>query len=161
MRRECRERFPWAPQVSDPDMHHGTCVTHVPWCMPGLLTSGFLWSWWQGKRSRHSRRMRNPRFHVSGKRPMHTHTPLQLCYMRVMAFQITDDSNIYSTRFCGVNIKENIKTRIYDPLWGEYTNGMPLTKAQQCGNCRVMTSSCTHIHTHIHIHLTDWLADYP
>ena len=30
--------------VSDPDMHHGTCVTHVPWCMPGPLTSGFLWS---------------------------------------------------------------------------------------------------------------------
>ena len=35
--------FP-SPQVSDPDMHHGTCVTHVPWCMPGSLTSGFLWS---------------------------------------------------------------------------------------------------------------------
>ena len=32
------------PRVSDPDMHHGT--------------SGFLWSWWRGKRSRHSRRMR-------------------------------------------------------------------------------------------------------
>ena len=30
------------PRVSDPDMHHGTCVTHVPWCMPGLLTSIFL-----------------------------------------------------------------------------------------------------------------------
>ena len=29
-------------QVSDPDMHHGTCVTHVPWCMSGSLTSGFL-----------------------------------------------------------------------------------------------------------------------
>ena len=57
-------------QVSDPDMHHGTCVTHVPWCMPGLLTSGFLWSQWRGKRSRHSRRMRNPQFYVSGKRPM-------------------------------------------------------------------------------------------
>ena len=27
--------------ASDPDMHHGTCVTHVPWCMPGSLTSGF------------------------------------------------------------------------------------------------------------------------
>ena len=26
----------------DSDMHHGTCVTHVPWCMPGSLTSGFL-----------------------------------------------------------------------------------------------------------------------
>ena len=32
------------PRVSDPDMHHGTCVTRVPWCMPGSLTSGFLWS---------------------------------------------------------------------------------------------------------------------
>ena len=36
--------FPNHPRVSDPDMHHGTCVTQVPWCMPGLLTSGFLWS---------------------------------------------------------------------------------------------------------------------
>ena len=24
--------------------HYGTCVTHVPRCMPGSLTSGFLWS---------------------------------------------------------------------------------------------------------------------
>ena len=26
--------------VSDPGMHHGTCVTHVPWCMSGSLTCG-------------------------------------------------------------------------------------------------------------------------
>ena len=39
------------PRVSDPDMYHGTCVTHVPWCMLGSLTNGFLWSRWQGKRS--------------------------------------------------------------------------------------------------------------
>ena len=58
------------PLVSDPDMHHGTCLTHVPWCMPGLRTSGFLWNRWRGKRSRHFRRMRNPQFWVSGKRPM-------------------------------------------------------------------------------------------
>ena len=37
------------PRVSDPDMHHGTCVTHVPWCMPGSLASGFLWSRSRGK----------------------------------------------------------------------------------------------------------------
>ena len=45
MRRECRERFPrnrrqrklW---VSDPGMYHGTCVTHVPWCMSGSPTGG-------------------------------------------------------------------------------------------------------------------------
>ena len=37
------------PQVSAPDMHHGTCVTHVPWCISGSLTSGFLWSRRVGK----------------------------------------------------------------------------------------------------------------
>ena len=33
--------FSLPPRVSDPDMHHGTCFTHVPWCMSGSLTSGF------------------------------------------------------------------------------------------------------------------------
>ena len=42
MRRECRERFSPPPTskkplVSDPGMLHGTCVTHVPWCMSGSL----------------------------------------------------------------------------------------------------------------------------
>ena len=54
-------------------MHYGTCTTHVPWCMPESLTRGFLWSRWRKKRSRHSRRMRNPQFYVSGKRPMQQH----------------------------------------------------------------------------------------
>ena len=57
-------------RVSDPDTHYGTCVTHVPWCKQGLLTSGFLGSRWRGKRSRYSRRMLNPQVSVSGKRPM-------------------------------------------------------------------------------------------
>ena len=35
-----RRRFQRKPLVSDPGMHHGTCVTHVPWCMSGLLTCG-------------------------------------------------------------------------------------------------------------------------
>ena len=44
-RRKCRERFSRHriqinPLVSDPDMHHGTCVTHVPSCIPGSLTRG-------------------------------------------------------------------------------------------------------------------------
>ena len=33
-----RRRFQRKPLVSDPGMHHGTCVTHVPWCMSGSLT---------------------------------------------------------------------------------------------------------------------------
>ena len=56
------------PWVSDPDMHHGTCVMHVPWCMPGSLTSGFHWSRCRGKRSQHSRRMRNLTYLVRGPR---------------------------------------------------------------------------------------------
>ena len=56
--------------VCDPDMHHGTCVTHVPWCMPRSLTRGILWSRWREKRSRHSRCMCNPQLYVPGKRPM-------------------------------------------------------------------------------------------
>ena len=47
--------------VSDPGMHHGTCDTHVLWCMLGSLTRGGF---------RHSRRMRSPWLYVSGKRPM-------------------------------------------------------------------------------------------
>ena len=30
------------PRVINPDMHHGTCVPHVPLSMPGWLISGFL-----------------------------------------------------------------------------------------------------------------------
>ena len=45
MPRECRERFPChrlqrKPLVSDPVMHHGTCVTHVPCYMSRSLTRG-------------------------------------------------------------------------------------------------------------------------
>ena len=32
------------PWVSDPNMHHGKCVTHVSWYMSWSLTSGFLLS---------------------------------------------------------------------------------------------------------------------
>ena len=57
-------------RVSNPDMHHDTCVTHVPWCMPESLTSDFFWSRWRGKRSPNSRRMRNRQFCVSSNRPI-------------------------------------------------------------------------------------------
>ena len=62
--------FSSPPWVSDPGMRHGTCVTHVPWCMPGSLTIDFFLIRWRGKRSRHSRRMRNAQIYVSGKRSM-------------------------------------------------------------------------------------------
>ena len=58
------------PRLSDPDMHHGTRVTHMSWSMPGSLTNVFIRIWWFGNRSQYSLRMRNPQFYVSGKRPI-------------------------------------------------------------------------------------------
>ena len=45
--------FSSPPRVSDPDVHHGTCVAHVPCWMSGSLTRGLLWTQWRGKRSLH------------------------------------------------------------------------------------------------------------
>ena len=76
--------FP-TPRVSNHDMHHDTCETHVPWYTPGSLTSGFLWTRSRGKRSRHSWRMHNPQFYVSGKRPIswpHWHALLHIQWNR-------------------------------------------------------------------------------
>ena len=35
-----RHRIQRKPLVNDPGMHHGKCVTHVPWCMSRSLTRG-------------------------------------------------------------------------------------------------------------------------
>ena len=56
------------PQVSDPDMHHGTCVTHMPWCMPGI--SSFFWSQWRGKTFPAFPAHAQPAIYISGKRHM-------------------------------------------------------------------------------------------
>ena len=42
MRRErfSRRRLQSKPLISDPGVHHGTCLMHVPWCMSGSLTRG-------------------------------------------------------------------------------------------------------------------------
>ena len=57
-------------RASEPGIHDDTCMTHVPWCMPESLTSGFLWRCWRGNHYRQSRPMHNQQFYVSGKRPI-------------------------------------------------------------------------------------------
>ena len=59
----------------------------MPLCMPGSLTSGFRWSRWRGKCSRHSRPMRNLQFYVPVKRPMVclTASILQICAVATFA----------------------------------------------------------------------------
>ena len=110
------ETFFPPPRVSDPDMYHGKCVTHVPWCMPESLTGGFLWRWWWGKRSRHSRRMRNPQFYVSGKRPMASlnHTEFQwkeFCSTSLIHPQWSYKKNVYIA-WCKLLVLCPLLTRI-------------------------------------------------
>ena len=93
------------PRVSEPDMHHDTCVTHVSWWMPGSLTTSLIWSQWWGKR--HTRGMHNPQFYVSGKRPIaasitagHSHRYYTLhsnmkCY-HIWPDKKSDDFNIWT-----------------------------------------------------------------
>ena len=52
------------PLVSDPGMHHGTCVTHVPWCMSESLTRG------AGENVPAFSAHAHTQVDVSGKRPM-------------------------------------------------------------------------------------------
>ena len=68
MRRECRERFPRyrLQRKSDPAGHGSRHVRHAR----AVMYVGIANPSWRGKRSRHSWRMRNPQFYVSGKRPM-------------------------------------------------------------------------------------------
>ena len=88
--------FSLPPWVSDPDMHHGTCKTHGPWCMLGALTSSFFWSQWWGKHSRHSRRMRNPQFYVSGKRSMaaNGHAPHDARFTSTMILEMWNENTL-------------------------------------------------------------------
>ena len=103
-------------RVNDPDMQHGTCITHVPWCMPGSLTSGFPWSWWRGKRSQHAWRMRNPQFYVFGKRPINGIPPYGLLGWRLaLPHKIIqyEDSHCWEANS---HSRNNITTRNYDSV---------------------------------------------
>ena len=73
--RNAKLRVAYAPGIPGMFSHHRglafpKCVSHVQWCMPGSLTSGFLSSRWRGKHSGLFRRMGNPQLYLSGKRPI-------------------------------------------------------------------------------------------
>ena len=153
-RRECRERFPRhrlqrKPLVSDPGMHHGTCVTHVPWCMSGSLTRGggenvpgIPGAWCA---------TRNFTYLVRGSLP----EPILIYHklvrsrgshysdviMSAMASQITGVSIVCSAVCSGADQRKYQSSaslafvnifRVTGPLWGESTGHrwIPLTKGQ-------------------------------
>ena len=95
-------------RVTHPDMQHGTCMTHVPWCILGSLTSGFLRNRWWGKRSQHFWRMHSPQYYVSGNRPMGAHSSCQTIET-CKRIQIQVQSNQHHTVFIDI-------LRTYQPL---------------------------------------------
>ena len=134
------------PRVSDPDMHHGTCVTHVPRCMPGSLTSGFFWSQWRGKSSWHSQCMGNPQFYVSGKRPMQREKSAMHysdVIMRTIASLITSLAVVYSTVYSYADQRKHQSSASLAFVWGIHRDRwIPRTKGQLRGKCfHLMTSS--------------------
>ena len=62
------QRLHMKPLVSDPGMHHGTCVTKKN--TRAMMHAGNAKPPWRGKRSHHSRLIRNPQYYISDKRPM-------------------------------------------------------------------------------------------
>ena len=82
MRRECRERFPrhrrWAIPTCITARASRTCRDA---CRDRQLAVSFEIGG-GGKRSRHSRRMRNLQFYVSGKRPMVVSLLTHICVIR-------------------------------------------------------------------------------
>ena len=98
-------------------MHHGTCVTHLPWCMPGSLTRGFLWIRWRGKRSRHSRRIRNPLIFLSGKRSTGLLFSRFTYPTRIICMMFQDLSLVVRTAFGALG-------QTFAPLcWSTFDNG--------------------------------------
>ena len=115
MRRECRERLQRKPLVCDPGMHHGTCVTQVPWCMSGSLTSG-------GGENVPG---------IPGACATRNFAYLVRCPWARWRLK-SPASWLFTQPFIQPQIKENIKVPRNCPLWGEFAGDrwIPLTKGQ-------------------------------
>ena len=139
--------FPPPPRVSNPNMHHGTCVTYVPWCMPGSLTSGFNWSRWRGKHSRHSRRMRNPQFYVSDKRP----TNIELTQYNNTGYQERSrgrQPDGFYLSVCPIHERRHPgRAGVGDPIHGilaypaRVILAAGITNGPVCGQCHILPNS--------------------
>ena len=70
MRRECRERCSPPPTSKETASKRSRHASRHVGDARAVMHIGIANPRWWGKRSRHSRRMRNPRFYLSGKRSM-------------------------------------------------------------------------------------------
>ena len=100
-----RRRFQRKLLVSDPGMHHGTCVTHVPWCMSGSLTCG------DGEKFPAFPAHAHPRFCVSGKRPMPCYQFTSICKKKCPMYTADHLPRSYWLRQVG--------SAVHGPSWAE------------------------------------------
>ena len=104
------------PRVSDTDMH-------MPWCMPGSLTSSFLWSQLRGKCSRHSWRMRNPHFTYLVWGPWYHHGVITTCKSDVHA---TGQGCIGQTNFVPISIFPDLNSTLNSQIATKFCTKVPL-----------------------------------
>ena len=121
--------FSLPQRVSHPDMHHGTFVTHVPWCMPGLLTIGFLWSRWRGKGFRHPRCTRNQQHYLYGKRPM-LYLSIHVVISQVLYLQLSAGALQHVNPTCPQTYVTPLGTVILQPAFAEPTLQSPVLSSR-------------------------------
>ena len=125
--------------------------------MPGPIISGFLWSRWRGKRSRHSRCISNPKFYVSGKKPI----GFWQCIVGSYVFQrpLTLPSNL-PPGLCKEAVKESEGPRSKSPCQWCYSThyggpGMGLQFSTSSNfpffNCHYLFIPTLPIEAHVHI----------
>ena len=106
---------------------------------------GIAKSWWRGKQSRHSRRMRNPQFYVSGKRPL-----ARLIWYWNVSYFLKHMLNIWLHRYASTCLKPwlfAIGERLSMPLQLRQMNVMA---SQLTGNYVVCGKMCFSQHQRKH-----------
>ena len=143
MRLECWERFPTTDFKVNRWLAIPTCITAVRHAR-AVMHVGIVNPWRRGKRSRHSRRMRNPQFYVSGRYPL---PPLHFKSLWLISDDIWQSwVNIGSSngwlrgstkslpidfsfvKFCGINLR-TISPRVPKLLSGTMNLEMILLKS--------------------------------
>ena len=94
-----------------------TCITaRAPCTCLGSLRSGILWSRCREKRTRHSRRMRNPQFYVSSKRPIYH---MSILFFVTSHFLSQYISNLFFDKYINVILTKSFgwRTVNWEDIW--------------------------------------------
>ena len=86
--------------------------------------------WWRGKRSQHSRRMRNPQFYVSGKRPI---VQMPVKHPQIILANPSQESTRKDYVKCQTKAQQTLCT-----LWGYMFIWNMWIRTNQTNDCKVI-----------------------